>query len=161
MWHRSPVVAGSFYPSSPQRLSDEIDGYLRDVEDRSLDGELVALVSPHAGYIYSGPVAAYSYKQLSGSGVELAVVIAPSHRARFDGASLIPSGVYETPLGKVPIDDSIGTLLADERHFTFIKEVHQAEHSLEVQVPFLQKVLGDFSIVPIIVGTIDLATCRD
>jgi AmmeMemoRadiSam system protein B len=161
MWHRSPVVAGSFYPSNPRRLSDEIDGYLRDVEDRPLGGELVALVSPHAGYIYSGPVAAYSFKQLMGSGAELAVVIAPSHRARFDGASVIPSGIYETPLGKVSIDESIGERLAGEKPFTFIKEVHQAEHSLEVQVPFLQKVLTDFSIVPIIVGTIDLATCRE
>lgn len=161
MWHRSPVVAGSFYPSNPRRLSDEIDGYLKGVEDSPLGGELVALVSPHAGYIYSGPVAAYSYKHLAGSGVELAVVIAPSHRARFDGASVIPAGVYETPLGKVPVDELIGKPLVGGKHFTFIREVHQAEHSLEVQVPFLQKVLTDFSIVPIIVGTIDLATCRE
>ncbi len=160
MWHRSPAVAGSFYPANPQRLSEEIDSYLGKVDERPLEGGVLALVSPHAGYIYSGPVAAYAYKQLVGSGVDLVVVIAPSHRARFSGASVIPAGIYETPLGGVSADEEIGQKLMGQPHYDFIREVHMGEHSLEVQVPFLQRVLGDFSIVPIIVGTVDLDMCR-
>ncbi len=141
MWHRKPVVAGSFYPSNPADLKIDIDGYLSKAEKKKLDGALLGIISPHAGYVYSGPVAAYSYKQLIGSGVELAVVLAPSHRARFDGASVIDSGIYETPLGQVEIDEKIGRALLDENYFSFIKEAHSTEHSLEVQVPFLQRVL--------------------
>lgn len=160
MWHRKPVVAGSFYPSNPNELKKEISEYLSKAEKKKLSGALLGLISPHAGYIYSGPVAAYSYKQLIGSDVELAVVLAPSHRGRFTGASVIDSGTYETPLGDVDIDDRIGRALLNESHFSFIREAHSAEHSLEVQVPFLQCVLGDFRIVPIVVGSNDINSCK-
>ncbi len=159
MWVRKPVVAGSFYPSNPKGIEKEIDGYLNDAEDQSLDGDIIGLISPHAGYVYSAPVAAYSFNQLKNSDAELAIVLAPSHRARFDGASVIPSGVYETPLGGVEIDKTIGEKLVQETHFNFIEEVHSAEHSLEVQIPFLQRVLGNFKLVPIVIGTIDLDKC--
>jgi MEMO1 family protein len=160
MWHRKPVVAGSFYPSNPNELKKDIDGYIKKAEKKKLDGVLLGLISPHAGYVYSGPVAAYSYKQLIGSGVELVVVLAPSHRARFGGASVIDSGIYETPLGQLDIDEKIGKALINESHFTFIKEVHSVEHSLEVQVPFLQQVLGNFKIVPIVIGAYDIDSCK-
>jgi MEMO1 family protein len=160
MWHRKPVVAGSFYPSNPEHLKRDIDGYLKDADKKKLSGELLGLISPHAGYIYSGPVAAYSYKQLMGSDVKLAIVLAPSHRARFDGASVIDAGIFETPLGKVEIDERIGQALLNENHFSFIKEAHSLEHSLEVQVPFLQRVLKEFKIVPIIIGSYDLNSCK-
>ena len=160
MWRREPVVAGSFYPSNPDRLSRDIDQYLSDARGDRLDGNIFAVISPHAGYIYSGPVAAYSFRELKDRDIELAVVIAPSHRARFDGASVIPSGTYVTPLGGVEIDAALGEKLVGEPNFGFYKQVDQAEHSLEVQVPFLQKVLGMFKIVPIIVGCVDLETCR-
>jgi MEMO1 family protein len=160
MWHRKPVVAGSFYPSNPVQLRKEIDEYLNAVPERRLKGEIAGIVCPHAGYMYSGQVAAYSYKQLIGSGIEIAVVMAPSHRARFNGASVINSGIYETPLGEVEIDDEVGNALLNEDYFTFIKEAHSAEHSLEVQVPFLQSVLGNFRIVPIVMGSYDINTSR-
>ncbi|MCU0847131.1 MAG: AmmeMemoRadiSam system protein B [Spirochaetes bacterium] len=161
MWHRKAAFAGSFYPSDRKELSAMIDKYLDDAEKTRINGELVAVISPHAGYIYSGPIAAYSYAQLQGSGVELIVGIAPSHRARFEGASVIPEGIYETPLGALDIDSVAGGKLAGSDYFGFIKEAHQFEHSLEVQVPFLQRVLGKFSIAPIIIGTTDLDVCRE
>ncbi len=159
MLRRSPVVAGSFYPSNPQRLSGDVDEFLKSAEKKKLGGELVALIVPHAGYVYSGPVAAYSFAQLAGSGVELAVVLAPSHRARFNGASIWPSGVFETPLGEVPVDEVIGRELEKQPHIKFIKEAHLYEHSLEVQLPFLQKTLGHFSLVPLIIGTVEPDAC--
>ena len=160
MWHRKPVVAGSFYSSKPEELKGEIEEYLNDADKKKLEGDIMGLICPHAGYIYSGPVAAYSYKQLIGSGVELAVVLAPSHRGRFGGASVIDSGIYETPLGQLEIDEKVGNLLLNENYFSFIKEAHSAEHSLEVQVPFLQCVLDDFKIVPVVMGSWDINACR-
>ena len=160
MYRRKPAVAGSFYPSDPKQLEGMISGYLKEAKAVSVTGEIVGLVSPHAGYVYSGPVAAYSFNQLSGSGAGLAVVLAPSHRARFNGASILPEGIYETPLGDVPIDGAMGDKLSNTKYFSVIKEAHEMEHSLEVQVPFLQSVLEEFSIVPIIIGTVDVATCR-
>ena len=161
MWHRKPVVAGSFYSSNPKTLSRGIDGYLQDSENIKLNGEVIALISPHAGYVYSAPVAAYSFIQLKDIDFQLAIVLAPSHRARFNGASIIPSGIYETPLGNLPIDDQVGNLLMEKPHFQFLKEVHNSEHSLEVQIPFLQKVQNDFKLVPIVIGIVDLDTCRE
>jgi MEMO1 family protein len=159
MLRRSPVVAGSFYPANPQRLSGDVDEYLKSAGKKKLDGELVALIVPHAGYVYSGPVAAYSFVQLAGSGVELVIVLAPSHRARFSGASVWPSGVFETPLGEVPVDAGIGKELEKQPHIKFIKEAHLYEHSLEVQLPFLQRTLGSFSLVPLIIGATEPDMC--
>ena len=160
MWHRKPAVAGSFYPSDPGKLASEIDTYLKKAADTKVDGELFGVIVPHAGYVYSGPVAAYSYTLLKGLDIQVAVVLAPCHRARFDGASVIPSGLYATPLGDVTVDEAIGAELVKKPHMKFIREAHEAEHSLEVQVPFLQRVLGDFTLVPVVVGTTDLAVCR-
>ncbi len=160
MWHRKPAVAGSFYPSNPGKLTSDIDSYLKNAAGSGIEGELFGLIVPHAGYVYSGPVAAYSYRLLQGLDVQVAVVLAPCHRARFDGASVIPSGLYATPLGDVPIDEAIGSELVKRAGMKFIREAHESEHSLEVQVPFLQRVLGDFTLVPIVVGTTDLAVCR-
>lgn len=160
MWHRKPVVAGSFYPSNRNELIQDIDKYLKDAEGQKLKGEVVAVISPHAGYVYSGPVAAYSFNHLKTITPEVVIVLAPSHRARFNGASVIPSGIYETPLGNVEIDESICEKLANEKLFGFIEEVESGEHSLEVQVPFLQRVLTGFKIVPVIIGTTDLDICN-
>jgi hypothetical protein len=156
---RKPVVSGSFYPSNPKTVEKDVDGYLKSAEKQEISGELVGIISPHAGYIYSGPVAAYSFNQLAGRGFDLAVVLAPSHRARFSGASIIPSGIYETPLGGVEIDSIVGEKLENKPHFDFIEQVHGAEHSLEVQVPFLQRVLRKFKIVPIVTGSVDIEPC--
>ena len=160
MWRRTPSVAGAFYPSDGKKLREDIENYLKQVENQEKVDNLVGIISPHAGYIYSGPVAAYSFNQLKDSGYEVAVILAPSHRARFDGASVIPEGIYETPIGDVEIDDIIGSELVNKPDYGFIKEVHQYEHSLEVQVPFVQVACGNIKIVPIIVGCTDIETCR-
>lgn len=160
MWHRKPVVAGAFYPGEPSVLRAMIEKYLEMAGQRSLSGEAIGFLSPHAGYIYSGPVAAYSFSQID-RGTEVLVVLAPSHRARFRGASVFPEGIFETPLGNVEVDKKIGNLLLEKPLCSFLKEAHQFEHSLEVQVPFAQVVLGSFTIVPIIVGTPDISSCRE
>ncbi len=160
MWHRKPVVAGAFYPAEKEVLSRMITGYIEKAETPELKGEVLAVISPHAGYIYSGPVAAYSFKAVRDMKPDVVIVLAPSHRARFDGASIIPSGIYETPLGEVPIDEKTGSVLNGRGRFAFIREAHEQEHSLEVQVPFLQSVLGQFSLVPIVVGSVNPEVCR-
>ncbi|HOD16795.1 MAG TPA: AmmeMemoRadiSam system protein B [Spirochaetota bacterium] len=160
MYRRKPAVAGAFYPSNPKRLGSMIDGFMQEAKSAPAAGDVVGVVSPHAGYIYSGPVAAYSFTQINPE-TSLAIVLAPSHRARFNGGAVLPEGVYETPLGDVTIDAAVGGVLAGKKPFALLKEAHELEHSLEVQVPFLQKRLGEFSIVPVIVGTVDLGACME
>lgn len=159
MWRREPVVAGSFYPSNPEKLMHDIDLYLEEAKVNILKEDIVALISPHAGYVYSGPVAAYAYKQLSEKNIDLAVVMAPSHRVRFNGASVIPGGSYITPLGEVEINTKVCEHLLEADRFSFLQRIDEVEHSLEVQVPFLQRVLGKFTLVPIIIGCVDIDNC--
>lgn len=163
MYIRKPVVAGSFYPGNAGQLKELISGYLsvagksrEQVDTRKITG----IISPHAGYIYSGPVAAYGFNYLAGCKLNNFVVIAPSHRGRFNGASVIPEGIYRTPLGDVGIDAVSGRELEKKENFAFIKEAHEYEHSLEVQIPFLQIVKPEAKIVPVIIGTVDLDLCR-
>jgi AmmeMemoRadiSam system protein B len=162
MYIRKPVVAGSFYPGETEKLKKLVSTYLSSAAnygDRSDSDRVVGIVSPHAGYIYSGPVAAYGFNSLAGSSLNSFVVIAPSHRGRFNGASVIPEGMYRTPLGDVRIDSSIAGEMEKKENFAFIKEAHEYEHSLEVQIPFLQMIKPDAVIVPVIMGTVDLDLC--
>jgi AmmeMemoRadiSam system protein B/AmmeMemoRadiSam system protein A len=150
---REAVIAGSWYPGDPEDLAADIDGYLEGAETSAIDGEIVALISPHAGYMYSGPVAAHAYAHLRGRTYDTVIVVAPSHRFGFRGASIFGGDGYETPLGIVPVDREVADALTDRsRGLAYEPRAHAAEHSLEIQVPFLQRVLGDFSIVPIIMG---------
>lgn len=160
---REPAVAGSFYPDNPGVLSRDIEKYFREVPHQDISGETVGLISPHAGYMFSGGVAAYAYKLLEGSAIERVVVLAPSHRYSFRGASLYDKGPYLTPLGEVPVDRELaGVIKAESNLFGFEKNAHRQEHSLEVQLPFLQHVLGNFQLVPILLGhSVDLDTYRE
>lgn len=160
MWTRQPGFAGSFYPANPEKLRKDIRHYLEKVETVHLQHP-VAFVVPHAGYMYSGPIAACSYAHLKGKPLEVAVVLAPSHRARFNGASVISNGVYQTPLGDILIDDAVSDMLLKNSCFMEIKEAHHVEHSLEVQLPFLQAVVPHFLLVPIIIGTTDIDMCKN
>lgn len=163
MYVRKPVVAGSFYPGNADQLREVISGYLSAAGEsrEQIDaGGITGIISPHAGYIYSGPVAAYGFNCLAGSKLNNYIVIAPSHRGRFNGASVIPEGIYRTPLGDVEIEAVSGRELEKKENFFFIKEAHEYEHSLEVQIPFLQVVKPDAKIVPVIIGTVDLDLCR-
>ena len=102
---RPPAVAGAFYTADPDELTAQIRGFLGTVSSKPLPGPLVALISPHAGYIYSGQVAAYGYKLLEGKSFDTVVVIAPSHRIPFRGASVYHRGAYQIPLGLIPINE--------------------------------------------------------
>jgi AmmeMemoRadiSam system protein B/AmmeMemoRadiSam system protein A len=159
---RESVIAGSWYPGDPARLTKDIKGYLAHVPEHKIDGELITLISPHAGYMYSGQVAAHAYKLLEGKGYDIVVIVAPSHRAYFKGASVYPQGGYRTPLGIVPIAEEITEALMQKSPLiSSIPQAHAQEHSLEIQLPFLQVVLKDFRLVPIVMGEQDLPICEE
>ena len=148
---REPVVAGSWYSDNPEVLSRELKGYLDHATKGEIQGKIIALVSPHAGYQYSGGVAAHAYKMIEGKTFDAIVVVAPSHRALFKGASLYDRGGFRTPLGIVPIDEELSTRMMEKRkEIQFFPEAHAQEHSLEIQLPFLQRVLKTFKLVPIV-----------
>ncbi len=157
---RPPAAAGTFYPAVPSKLSALIDQYLKAAPEQNITGEIIALIVPHAGYIYSGPVAASGYKLLANKSYDTVILIGPSHHQYLNVASIIPAGSWETPLGKVPIDTSLAKAIAAENKlFACSARAHQPEHSLEVQLPFLQKTLRDFKIVPILLSDPTLANC--
>ncbi|KPJ66373.1 hypothetical protein AMJ44_08430 [candidate division WOR-1 bacterium DG_54_3] len=151
---RKPAVAGMFYPETKAELSKQIKHFLDNVKYRKVKGELIALIVPHAGYDYSGQVAAYAYKELEGRRFKRVILIGPSHHVTFDGISVGEFDYYETPLGRVEVDrDFANKLVKSGGKISFIRAAHLREHSLEVQLPFLQTVLRkEFKIVPLIFG---------
>ena len=160
---RRAAVAGSWYPGSAPELSAAVDRHLAhaDREDVVLGGELVAIISPHAGLVYSGPVAAHAYRLLRGRPFDVAVLVGPSHFVGFDGVAVVPSGGFETPFGVAPIDAACA---ADLRAATMIvrehPSAHAREHSLEMQLPFLQRVAPHAAIVPLVMGYQTADTAR-
>jgi len=155
---RSAGVAGGFYPADPKELTQMIDGLLARDTVAQVPGPLVALICPHAGYIFTGPVAAACFAQLKVRKYMRVVVIAPSHYANFPFNSIYDGEAYATPLGNVPVDKDFRAKLAklssdvkisDRGHK---QEGENPEHALEVQLPWLQRTLGDFKLVPIIMG---------
>jgi hypothetical protein len=150
---RAPAVAGMFYERSPAALRKNIDEMLNRVQLPKIEGTVRAVVSPHAGYVYSGFTAAHAFKLLEGRKYDCVIAVGPSHREYFDGISIYSGDAYETPLGKVPINHEVRSeLLRGEKNIVASVAGHRAEHSLEVQLPFLQRVLEEFSVVPIIMG---------
>lgn len=158
---REPAVAGSFYPASPKSLSKQINDFLGAVPPKKIEGEITALITPHAGYIYSGQVAAYAYKLLTDNPFDKVIVIAPSHHVYFRGASIYAKGAFRTPLGLIPIDeDTSQKIMKESTAISFLPQAHVQEHSLEVQLPFLQTVLKDFQLIPIVMGDQNLENCK-
>ena len=150
---RPAVFAGQFYEADPSRLAAVIDGYLAAAAPASPpSGRIVGLVVPHAGYVYSGRTAAAAYALLQGRSVDTVVIIGPSHRAAFEGASIWPAGGFETPLGVARVDAALAKNIAKASGFRFLPEAFAEEHSVEVQVPFVQRVLPGAAIVPIVMG---------
>lgn len=149
---RKPAVAGQFYSASPGELSATVATLLEEAQDKDTPAPK-ALIVPHAGYIYSGPVAANAYARLQPyrNQYQRVVLLGPCHRTPVRGLALSSADVYRTPLGDVPLDQSAVTSL-DIPGVQVFDESHQGEHSLEVHLPFLQSVLGKFSVVPIVVG---------
>lgn len=160
---RKSIIAGSWYPGDPAKLKTEVAKYLGAAEVNPEKADLLGIVVPHAGYTYSGPVAAYAYKNLAGRGIRTVVMIGPSHRAYFDGAAVYASGAWETPLGAVPVDQELARKLiaSDSAAIHDLPKAHAEEHSLEIQLPFLQVVLDPgFTIVPIMMFDHSLASCQ-
>ncbi len=152
---RRAAVAGSWYPGTAAAINAEVDSYLEAARAAPPPGRLVALVSPHAGLRYSGPVAAYGYGLLRGAAEGLTVVlVGPSHRAAFDGVAVHARGAWDTPLGRAPIDEEIAQALLDADRVAFDDPgVHRDEHSLEMQMPFLQRLVPGLRIVPLLMGS--------
>ncbi len=150
---RQPAVAGMFYPADRQTLEKDIQQYL-DEANYGRDIVPKAIVVPHAGYIYSGPIAASAYKQIIPikDKINRVVLLGPSHRVAFSGLAVPESDFFKTPLGSIPIDQQGIQLLAGLPQVIASDQAHREEHSLEVQLPFLQEILGDFSLIPIVVG---------
>ena len=150
---RKPAVAGLFYPSNPQKLEKEVLHYLNSSIPSAIPSNIFGLVSPHAGYIYSGSTAAYGFNTLKDKKIETVIIISPSHREYFPGISIYNGDGYETPLGVITVNKEMADKLVDGRKNIFRGiEGHRDEHAIEVQLPFLQCVLDDFSIVPIVMG---------
>ncbi|HVU47781.1 MAG TPA: AmmeMemoRadiSam system protein B [Terracidiphilus sp.] len=155
---RPAGAAGVFYPADPAELTAMMDKMLPQASTQTVDGQIVAVVAPHAGYEYSGPVAAYTYAALKGHRYARVVVIAPSHYEAFDFASVYDGDGYVTPLGTVPVDKIFARELAKMSTSIQLSERghkatrHGAEHAIEVQLPWLQHVLGSFTLVPVVMG---------
>jgi AmmeMemoRadiSam system protein B/AmmeMemoRadiSam system protein A len=157
---RPPAAAGQFYPANPGELRNMVDHLLAGAGRHGLDGELSAILVPHAGYQYSGPIAAEAFKTLKDEWPSV-ILIGPSHHVAVKGAALVARGSFRTPLGSVPVDEELaGKLLAASPVFAEEAAPHAAEHSLEVQLPFLQRRLKRFRILPVVMNTEDLEIAR-
>ena len=168
MQAREPAVAGMFYSGSRAALLASVDRYLADARSPELDDldQVRAVISPHAGYIYSGPTAGFAFKALQGglpAGKTTIYLLAPAHRVWFDGLSTGDFESFVTPLGTVPVDmDRVRALWAARTFYQALPTAHQGEHSLEVQIPFLQRISDRFSLVPLLFGQVDaLAVGRE
>lgn len=150
---RKAQLAGPWYPKDPEALSRLIDHFLKNVPASTLpSGNIMAIIAPHAGYVFSGQVAAYAYKSIQNKNYESVVILAPSHQFGFEGCSIYPNGGYETPFGIAQVDAFLAADISKATGFGYIAQAHQAEHSVEIQVPFVQRVLPQAKIVPIVMG---------
>jgi len=158
---RESILAGSWYPGAPQDLRAQLSLFFANVSPiAQISGKILGLIVPHAGYRYSGQVAAHAYKCIKGMNIRRVILIGPSHRIPFRGISVNMVKGYRTPLGVVPVDQDFGrSMMEYHPAIKWIRAAHRVEHSLEIQLPFLQSVLEDFKIVPIVMGVQDLGTC--
>jgi len=149
---RQPAVAGTFYPAEPSALRALVTDYLAAASTEGVAPK--ALIAPHAGYIYSGPVAASAYALLKPARgtIKRVILLGPAHRVAFQGLALPSNDFFATPLGDIAIDKQAIAALKDLPQVRVLDAAHVTEHSLEVHLPFLQEVLGDFQLVPIVVG---------
>ena len=150
---KHPVVAGLFYPGSPQELQSTVDSFMREARTAE-ERRPRALIAPHAGYRYSGPVAASAYATLGpwADAIRRVVVLAPSHRVPFRGIALSSADAFETPLGDIPVDRVAVRSLTGLPGVLVLDAAFAEEHALEVQLPFLQRTLGEFTLVPLVIG---------
>jgi hypothetical protein len=158
---RKPAVAGQFYPQEAPALRSMVDGFMARVSETQVSGRILGLMSPHAGYTFSGQVAAYAYGEIAGRHYDTVIILGPSHYTYLRGASVGTWDAYATPLGTVPVNGNlVDALLKEERFFTFAERAHIREHSVETQLPFLQRVLRDFDLVPIVMGPASISELK-
>lgn len=151
---RNPAVAGTFYPASPNELRGMVQGMLAESAGTVTVNNPKAIIVPHAGYVYSGLVAAQAYASIrqSAKNINQVVLLGPAHRVAVSGMALSSADNFQTPLGAIPLDKEACVQLALLPQVAFNDNAHELEHSLEVQLPFLQELLDDFKLVPIVVG---------
>lgn len=158
---RKSVIAGSWYPGNPSILRKDIEHYFNSVSGLDIKGEIVGLIAPHAGYLYSGQIAANAYALIRGQKYDAVIVVGPSHRYAFHGVSVFSQGGYETPLGIVPVHRDIAEKMKQTSKIVAdVPQAHLQEHSVEIQLPFLQIALGEFSFLPLVMGDQNVETCR-
>ncbi len=159
---RPPAVAGAFYPADPRTLDFDVRLYLANADVVDVGFPVRILIVPHAGYVYSGPVAATGYRLLaSREDLRRIVMFGPSHYVWFPGLALPEADLLETPLGTVSVDRAAADLVAQTGFAARSATAHRREHSLEVQLPFLQIVAPDVPVVPLLTGDIDPADAAD
>ncbi len=149
---RQPAVAGLFYPANPKQLRLMLDDFLRDAETEAKPPK--AIIAPHAGYVYSGPVAASAYARLKPAHATITrvVLMGPSHRVGFKGLAVSGADTFSTPLGPIEIDQEAVGKVCKLPFVDYLEAAHRHEHSLEVHLPFLQRVLDHFTLVPVVAG---------
>lgn len=149
---RKPAVSGMFYPDDANELHHLVSGF---IDQANADDTVPkAIIAPHAGYIYSGPIAASAYARIikARDTITRVILLGPAHRVGFYGLAMSQADSFLTPLGEVTIDKQAQSRIADLPQVKFMDEAHAMEHSLEVQLPFLQEILGEFTLVPLVVG---------
>lgn len=149
---RKPVVAGMFYPGAPNELKKMLEDFLRPIQ--GTEPVPKALIAPHAGFIYSGPIAASAYAQLTPARdvITRVVLLGPSHRVAFNGLAVSSADFFATPLGEIPVDKTAVNEVLSLPHVHVLDKAHAHEHSLEVHLPFLQTTLNAFKLIPLVVG---------
>lgn len=151
---RPSALAGKWYPADKSQLTKDIDGYLAEANTVDYKGRIRGIIAPHAGYIYSGKAAAAGYGMIKGKPINRVIILAPSHYAAFSGASILDVDFFQTPLGNVPLDKEAVKALRKNKLFNDYQSAHISEHSIEIQLPFLQRVLKSFKIVPVLISDI-------
>lgn len=150
---RKPVVAGMFYPGDPTELKEYINFMLSQNSVSETFNNIVGIVSPHAGYVYSGTTAAFAYNAVKNLNIKNIYILSPSHREYFDGICIFDGDYYQTPLGNIPVNNELSNkLCANSKHIFKGLNGHRNEHALEVQLPFLQVIFNNFNIIPIVIG---------
>jgi AmmeMemoRadiSam system protein B len=148
---RPAAVAGSWYPGTRGALAREVDAYL-DAAAEGPPGTVAAVIAPHAGIMFSGPVAAFAYKAASRGHYDVIALVGPSHFVGFEGVALYPDGAFESPLGLASIDAGVAARLADAPGIRAVRSAHAREHSLEMQLPFVSRLMPSARIVPLLMG---------
>ena len=148
---RPAAVAGTWYPGTKGALTQDVDAYL-EAAASGPRGDVRAIIAPHAGLMFSGPVGAYAYKATAGREFDVAVLVGPSHFVAFEGAALWPEGGFDSPLGVAPIDEEGARALAEYSVVQPLPSAHRREHSLEMQLPFLRRLHPELPIVPVLIG---------